>query len=84
MGLRLVTSEAKRCSGVTSAALAVVLAELEVMNRWLRREARDFADIDFSRRVPRVVGGLHAQPHVGAIPERRARNVSMSMEHLVS
>src|SRR2546423_13954404 len=36
---------------------------------WLRREARDFTYVDLARRVPRIVGGLHAQPHVGAIPE---------------
>src|SRR5207248_846667 len=39
---------------------------------WLRREARDFAHVDLARGVPRIVSGLHAQPHVGTIPESRA------------
>src|SRR6266480_7780339 len=47
---------------------------------WLRREARDFADVDLARGVPRIVSGLHAQPHVGTIPEGRARSEEHTSE----
>jgi hypothetical protein len=38
----------------------------------LRRQARNFADVDFAQGVPRIVSRLHAQPHLGPIPEGRA------------
>jgi tetratricopeptide (TPR) repeat protein len=34
----------------------------------LRCEARNLAHVDLARGVPRIIGGLHAQPHLRAIP----------------